>query len=103
MSTDIEGFGPLMTSRILEVKKDDNGMTILKSEYDYLGSEPIEIELEEEDEGVYLFSFTSKDEEARTFVSDDAESSDYVEGDVLKDDEEVGEFIFRKISNIEWA
>jgi hypothetical protein len=102
MSTDVEGFGPSITTRIVEVNRRDGDMTIVKSEYDYLGSEPIEVELEEEDEGVYLFSFTSNDEGARTFVSEDAESSDYVEGDVVKNEDDVGQFIFRKITNIEW-
>jgi hypothetical protein len=100
---DIEGMGPMMTSRIVAVAKNSKGMTILKSEYDYLGSEPIKVELDEEDEGVNFFSFTSKDDDPRTFMSDDAESSEYVEGDIIQNDEELGECIFRKISDVDWV
>lgn len=50
---------------------------------------------------VGLFLFTSKDDAARRFISEDAESTDYIEGDVLDGGEEVGQFIFRKISNID--
>jgi len=102
LSNDIEGFGASITSRILEVSKNGNEMVIVKSEYDYLGSDPIDITLEEDEFGIDLFSFNSNDEEQRLFITEDAESSEYVEGDVIQDDKEVGEFIFRKITNIEW-
>jgi|GEM_PF-3946626 len=91
---------PDIESRLLEVNRSNGQFIILRSEYDYLGSGKIKAKIEEDEDGLYHFSFISNEEEARKFVCDDDENSEYIRGDILEDDEEVGEFILRKVSNV---
>lgn len=85
-----------ITSRFLHVSREDKKKTIVKSEWNYLGTGPISISIKEDD-GSKIFSFTSKDDSPRKFFCEDMEEEDYVEGEVLQEGKEIGKFIFRKV------
>jgi hypothetical protein len=90
---------PDITSRFLEVRKDDGEFEIVRSEFSYLGEGTISAELDEDENGLYYFSFTSDEKPPRQFLCEDSDSSEYMHGDILENDEEAGEFILRKVSD----
>lgn len=91
---------PDIVSKLLDISYEQDKMVIVKSEWDYLGDEPIEIQYEEDEYELMVLSFTSKDESPRTFVSEEPEDLTYLEGEVMEDDEETGSFILRKVSGV---
>lgn len=91
-------ISPLNT-RLLELERKEGMFKIIRSEYDYLGTGVIEAEIEENEEGVYYFSFTTHENEPGQFVCEDAENSQYMHGDILADGTECGDFILRNITH----
>ncbi len=93
-------LSPLAT-RIIEVDRKNGKFDILRSEYDYLGEGIISAEIDEDEFGLNYFSFTSNEDEPRQFICEDDENSEYINGVILSNDDETGEFILRNISKAE--
>jgi hypothetical protein len=91
---------PDLTSRFIEVNRDNDQFIITRSEFDYLGQGVITAEIDEDEYGLNYFRFVSNEDIPRQFLCEDDESSEYIHGDILENNEEVGEFILRKVSNV---
>lgn len=94
-------FGnPSTTSRLVEVESIGGARRIVRSEWDYLGGEPIAILEEEDEDGIFTFSFQSHEDPPRTFVSEEPDELTYVEGDIIESGDAIGEFVLRRVSNV---
>jgi len=91
---------PHIVSKLLDISYEQDKMVIVKSEWDYLGDEPIEIQYKEDEFGLMVLSFTSKDESPRIFISEEPDKLTYIEGEVIEDNEDRGSFILRKVSGV---
>ncbi len=99
LSEIIEVHGEMeLLCRFLEVERSDDVFRVVSSESDYLGSEPIEAELFEED-GEPCFRFDCPVEAGgRTFRAEVQDQDwDYIHGDVSEHGGETGQFVLRRV------
>ncbi|USD27720.1 hypothetical protein J8Z24_12295 [Pseudoalteromonas sp. SCSIO 43201] len=92
-------LSPLNT-RLIEIERVKGKFKLIRSEYNYLGEGIIDAEIDEDEDGLYYFSFTTLENEPRQFICEGAENSEYIHGDILSDGIECGEFILRNITNV---
>ncbi len=93
---------PDVSSRLVEITGIDKGKNIVitQSEWVYLGNEPIKIDYKKDKYGLMVFSFISKEDESRKFVSEEPEELNYIEGEIYEKGKETGSFILRKITGV---
>ena len=94
-------FGnPSTTSRLVEVESIDGTRRIVRSEWGYLGDQPIAILEKEDEDGIFTLSFQSHEDPPRTFVSEEPDELSYVEGEVIENGDTIGEFVLRRVSDV---
>lgn len=93
---------PDVTSRLVDISGIDKGTNIFinQSELVYLDNEPIKVNYKKDKYGLMVFSFTSKENEPRKFVSEEPDDLSYIEGEIYEDGKEAGSFILRKITGV---